>query len=89
MWDIFITLKKANEKPTMFHLPYTVCDITLPTQIPRVKKKEEKGPKRNPFSLKMCQIFICIFWTKQWRFQELLSAVFVCCEEKVEQEEKG
>lgn len=51
--------------------------------------KKEKGPKRNLFSLKMCQIFICIFWTKQWRFQELLSAVFVCCEEKVEQEEKG
>lgn len=42
MWDIFITLKKANEKPTMFHLPYTVCDITLPTQIPRVKKKKKK-----------------------------------------------
>lgn len=87
MWDIFITVRKANEKPTMFHRPYTVCDITFPTQILKVKK--EKGPKLNLFSLKMCQIFICMFWTKQWRFQELLSAVFVCCEEKVEQEEKG
>lgn len=53
----------------------------------RLKKK--KGPKLNLFSLKMYQIFICMFWTKQWRFQELLSAIFVCCEEKVEPEEKG
>lgn len=50
---------------------------------------QESQWKAHKFSLKMCQIFICIFWTKQWRFQELLSAVFVCCEEKVEQEEKG
>lgn len=61
----------------------------FPLKYQGLKKKKEKGPKRNLFSLKMCQIFICIFWTKQWRFQELLSAVFVCCEEKVEQEEKG
>lgn len=45
MWDIFITVRKANEKPTMFHRPYTVCDITLPTQILKVKKEKRSQIK--------------------------------------------